>query len=321
MAIASRGIEKARDLAALTGAARTYADYKDLLADSEIDAVLTAVPIAVNGQILVDSVAAGKHVIAEKPLAATLEEGRQVLKACATTSKVVLIAENYRYRPDLPRAQDVLRSGVIGDVFAFQISIKFDMNAASRNIWTQTGWRQEAEHPGGFLLDAGVHPVSFLRDLLGDVEEVFAQTLDSSSVLKGPDGLLMQLKMESGVTGQFLALYTATVKHETPMQLSIFGTRGTLEVRPGWLEWTAGSTSEGKTRVSRTDRGYSGQWRNFIDAIRVRAAVVSSAERAFGDLKLIAAALRSASQVSRFVFASLAKMPSFHPCALFEADA
>jgi predicted dehydrogenase len=91
-------------------------------------------------------------------------------------------------------------------------------------------------------------------------------------------------------------LYTATVKHETPMQLSIFGTRGTLEVRPGWLEWTAGSTSEGKTRVSRTDRGYSGQWRNFIDAIRVRAAVVSSAERAFGDLKLIAAALRSASQ-------------------------
>lgn len=294
-AIASRGIEKARGLATLTGAGRTYPDYRELLADSEIDAVLTAVPIIANGRILLDSISSGKHVIAEKPLAATLEEGQQVLKACAATSKVILIAENYRYRPDLPRAREILGSGAIGEVAAFQMSIKFDMSAASRKIWTETNWRQQAEHSGGFLLDAGVHPVSFLRDLLGDVEEVFARTLDCSSLLKGPDGLLMQLGMETGATGQFLALYAATVKHETPMQLSIFGSRGTLELSPGLLEWTAGPTTGERIRVSRTDRGYGGQWRNFIAAIRRRAAIVSTPERAFGDMKLIAAALQSAS--------------------------
>jgi predicted dehydrogenase len=271
VAIASRGSEKAQELANLTGGARVYPDYHDLLADANVDAVLTAVPIASNARVLMDSISAAKHVIAEKPLAATAAEGRQVLKACAATSKVVLIAENYRYRPDLFKAREIIHSGVIGDIFAFQLAVKFDVDAATRKIWTDRSWRREGEHPGGFLLDR-------------------------NPLMKGPDGLLMQLKLDNGVAGQYFALYTAKIRHETLLHLSIYGSLGTLELNTGTLEWSRGPEAGERIRIPRSDRGYVGQWLNFIDAIQGRAPVVSTPERALGDVAVIAAALRSASE-------------------------
>src|SRR5262249_5785046 len=73
-AVASRNPENARRFARQSGAARVYEDYRRLLEDDEVDAVLTAVPIDLNGPVLLDAIRADKHVIAEKPLAATPRE-------------------------------------------------------------------------------------------------------------------------------------------------------------------------------------------------------------------------------------------------------
>src|SRR5437764_12855810 len=102
----------------------------------------------------------------------------------------------------------------------------------------------------------------------------------------------MQLTLENDVAGQYFACYTAKGKHETLLDLTVFGSRGTLEIRPGLVEWSRDRETVASFSVPKTDRGYSGQWRNFCNAIQGEEAVVSTPERAFGDLLVIDAALR-----------------------------
>lgn len=294
VAVASRLREKAVEVASLAGGATVYENYRELLTDSGVDAVLTAVPIESNARVLIDSVRAGKHVIAEKPIAATPAEGLEVLRACSETPKVVLIAENYRYRQDLLKAREILMSGAIGALFAFQLNVRFDLDAEVRRIWTERPWRRDATHPGGFVLDAGVHPVSFLRDLVGEITEVFAQTLNRHPDITGPDSLIMQMKLDNDAAGQYFACYTAKGKRETLLDLTVFGSRGTLEIRPGRVEWSRDREMVGSFKVPKADRGYPRQWRNFCNAIQSGEAVVSTPEKTFGDLLVIDAALRSA---------------------------
>src|SRR5206468_697218 len=119
-------------------------------------------------------------------------EARQILSACSKSSSVVAIAENFRYRSDLLKAKQVLMSGDLGSIFSFQLNVKFDLDAEVRRVWTERPWRRTPRHPGGFLLDAGVHAVSGLRDLLGNVLEVCAELSNQYPLIQGPDNLLMQ---------------------------------------------------------------------------------------------------------------------------------
>lgn len=291
---ASRRVKNAQAMAKLTGAPRVYENYHRLLADPDIDAVFTAVPIELNGKVLIDTVRAGKHVLAEKPLAATPQEGRRILKVCSKSRSIVAVAENFRYREDIIKAKQLIAKGAIGAPITFQVNVRFDLESKARSIWVTRPWRQSAHHPGGFVLDAGVHPVSGLRDLLGDVSEVFAHVFKQGRVVNGPDHLLMQVKMQSGVIGQCFFSYTIKEEKEVPLELVVFGERGTIRVTTGRLEWARRAGKPPRVySFPQYDRGYPGQWKNFFAAIRGEEAVASTVEDAYRDLTVIDAALRS----------------------------
>ena len=131
-----------------------------------------------------------------------------------TSDRVVAVAENFRYRPDLTAARGALDRGTVWEPFAFQLKVL-------------------PAYPGGFLLDAGIHAVAFLQHLLGDVCEVSATTLDRHPSIGGPDSLIMQVMLRNGIRGQFFACYTAKAKRESPLRVAVYGSQGTLEVRPG----------------------------------------------------------------------------------------
>src|SRR5579872_1610742 len=79
VAVANRTRSKAENLAREIGGAKVYVDYHELLDDPEVDAVFTCVPVAVNGKVLIDAIHSGKHVLAEKPIAATADEAREAV--------------------------------------------------------------------------------------------------------------------------------------------------------------------------------------------------------------------------------------------------
>src|SRR5713226_9617593 len=231
VAVANRSRAKAEQCAREMGGVKVYDDYRALLDDPEVEAVLTAVPIQVNAPILVDAIRAGKHVMAEKPLAATVAEGREVLRACKGTRKVIAVGENFRYREDVIRAREIIAGGEIGDVYCFQIASRVDLLTDFRRPWFEKGtWRHSPPHPGiGMISDMGVHVTSSLRDILGEVSEVYAQMLDTAPTTEGPDTILVQLTLCNNAVGHYLACYSAKVIKESVFDFMALGKTGSLQ--------------------------------------------------------------------------------------------
>ena len=76
------------------------------------------------------------------------------------------IAENFRYRDDILQARRIIESGAIGSVKCFQVTSVFDLLKEVRRVYMEKAWRQAARHPGGLVVDAGVHVVAGLRRFL-----------------------------------------------------------------------------------------------------------------------------------------------------------
>ncbi|MGC1687152.1 MAG: Gfo/Idh/MocA family oxidoreductase [Candidatus Acidiferrales bacterium] len=294
--LATRDLGRGRSFAREFRIPRVYMDYRQLLRDREIDAVLTAVPIELNGRTLLDSVRAGKHVLAEKPIAETPAQALRVVRESRRSLSKILIGENFRYRRDLAEARNLVARGAVGKIFAFQISVKFDVDARARRRWISRGWRKQARHRGGMVLDAGVHPVAAVIDILGKITEVNAIVMDTSRVIAGPDGLLMQVRMAGGITGQCFFCYTSKEQQEISFDFSIYGTEGVLRVVPGKITLTHEVGDSPRVfKIRETDGGYFAQWKNFCAAVRGEERVVSGPAEAYRDLLVIDAALRSSS--------------------------
>ena len=299
-AIWSRSPDRARSFAAEFGVSRVYADYTALLADEAIEAVLVAVPIERNASLAIEAIRSGKHVLAEKPIAATLAEARQVLEACRLTQRVVAIAENFRYRDDILEARRLIEAGVIGKVQCFQATTVFDLLANVRRIYIEQPWRKEPRHAGGLVVDAGVHAIAGLREILGDIEHIYAQLMDHSPATSGPDGLLLQLELTRGAAGHYLACYTAMTDREKGFELSIYGDGGSLWLNEGKVDWFSAETgARSSWQAHEHDRGYRAQWWNFLAAARGREALYSTPDKAYGDLLALECALHSARRAQR----------------------
>jgi predicted dehydrogenase len=297
VALANRTRAKAEQFAREISGAEVYDDYRALLDRPEVEAVLIAVPIEFGAQVFIDAMDAGKHVLAEKPIAATVAEARQILQASKRASGVLAIAENFRYREDVVKAREIITAGEIGDVFCFQIVTKFDLLTDFRRPWFEKGtWRHSPSHPGiSMISDMGVHVISSLRDILGEVSELYAQMLDTAAATEGPDCMLVQLTLSSHAVGHYLACYSAKVVKETVFDFMAFGKTGSLQLTEGEVQWLRAPGTPALTyRPEGYDRGYKNQWRNFYRAIRGEEAVVSTPEQGYRDLLVIDAALRSA---------------------------
>jgi predicted dehydrogenase len=281
VALANRTRAKVEDFARAIGGAKVYDDYRALLDDSGVNAILTAVPVQLNAQILIDSVRAGKHVLAEKPIAATPAEAREALRACKNSRKVIAIAENFRYREDVNKARAIIAGGEIGDVYCFQITTKYDVGTEFRRAWFEKGtWRHSPVYPGGMFTDTSIHMISSLRDMLGEVKELYAQVLDTSPATEGPDCLVTQITMSNGAVGQYLACFSAKVAKETVFSFAAFGKTGSLRLSEGEVVWLLAPGTEALSyRPEGYDRGHTNQWRNFHRAICGEEAVVSTPEQ------------------------------------------
>ncbi len=106
---------------------KTYGDYRELLRDESIDAVIIGTPDHWHCKIMVDAVKAGKHVYVEKPVANSIKEANIMVKAAAKYGKAVQTGQWQRSGPHYKQAMDILWSGVLGDIRLVK-------------VWAYQGW-------------------------------------------------------------------------------------------------------------------------------------------------------------------------------------
>jgi predicted dehydrogenase len=141
---------------------RTTTRWEDLAEDPEVDAVVVATPNALHAPQTIACLRAGKHVLVEKPMAATLPEAEAMRDAALASDAFLMVAHCWRFHEDVRRLRERIAGGELGEVVKTR---GYGIHAK----WGPSGWFTDpALAGGGALLDMGVHAIDTARFLLGD---------------------------------------------------------------------------------------------------------------------------------------------------------
>jgi predicted dehydrogenase len=152
----------------------TYADYRALLDDPKVDAVVVSVPTHLHASISIDALKAGKHVICEMPLARTLDEVDQLLAVAKDSGKILMPSLNFRFTPNYVKAKELIDAGELGKPTA--IMYREWIPAADLAMqWPPGAWVWNLEETGGPLFTLSVWSIDLMRWLTGaDFESIDA---------------------------------------------------------------------------------------------------------------------------------------------------
>ena len=145
--------------------AKVYTDYHELLADPTIDAVHVLTPNVAHCEITVAALEAGKHVLCEKPMAATPADAKKMLEARDRTGKMLTIGYQYRHFPENQVAKKVVDSGVLGDVYYAEATY-----LRRRGVPTWGVFTDKAKQGGGPLIDIGTHALDLTLFLMNNYD-------------------------------------------------------------------------------------------------------------------------------------------------------
>lgn len=273
----------------IPGKPQVFTDLDALLAKPEIEAVDILLPINNLAAATEKAFAAGKHIIAEKPIAPDVATGRKLVELHAKTPKLVyMIAENYRYEAAFTRAAEIVKSGEIGRLMLAQWTIFAPTRPG--NPYYATEWRRASDFPGGFLLDGGVHHIAAIRQVLGEITSVSAEVKQMADDLPPADTLSAVMQFASGILGNYTITYA--IGAPFPTHLNVVGEKGALRVNPNALEVTTEDMPLNEA-VNRRD-GVEGELEAFADAVRKGTPHRNSGLEALRDVAVVEAMLKSA---------------------------
>ena len=206
--------DRVEGLAAKHGA-KAYTDYKQMLADPGIDAVVVAGPNSLHATQTIEAVNAGKHVLVEKPMATTREDARAMIDAAKKAGKFLMIGLNQRLMPPHVKAKKIIQSGAIGSIFAFRTAFQHPGPEGWSVDAGKSWFFQKGQAFMGVTGDLGVHKADLLRWLLGqEFTEVsgIVSTLDKrdpeGKLIDLDDNAYLTLKTAKGLTGSMILSWT-----------------------------------------------------------------------------------------------------------------
>lgn len=276
------------------GAGKTY---HDLLLRTDIQAVILALPILSQPEYVEAALAAGKHVLSEKPIAKDIEAARNLI-AYYKSDKVKggatwAVAENFRYLDSFEYARQEVQK--LGRVLGFRI--KMFGNVKPGGKYFETPWRKKPEYQGGFLLDGGVHFVAGTRLLLGEDAKptsLAAYTTLLQEHLPPVDTVNSVWHTKSGISGTFSVSFGTTLSGS---EYAIACEKGSVTIVKSKVTVREGEENEGK--FSEKDFPEEGggvkqevaAWAHSIAA--GKADPKQSPEEALADLEILELMLKS----------------------------
>jgi predicted dehydrogenase len=231
VALVSRDEKKAVRLARKFGAGAAYssAEYAACLADPRVVAVYIATPQGEHAALAVQAATAGKHILCEKPLAATVEQSARMVAACRQHGVLLMTAYRKYFEPSTLYLKKLIRDGVLGRIDVIHTAFS-ELNGTR----SSPAWLLDARLAGGGpLMDLGVYCVNTSRWLVDeDPVEVSAQTWrhDASRFREVEEGIAFRMNFASGLVVQASSTYSSTMSS----LLSVQGTKGWAVLAPAF---------------------------------------------------------------------------------------
>ncbi|PEG35662.1 oxidoreductase [Mycolicibacterium agri] len=220
-AVAARDVNDARAFAAKHGIPRAHDSYEALIADPEVDAIYNPLPNALHGRWTRAAMAAGKHVLCEKPFTANAAEASEISAMAATSDRVVMEAFHYRYHPLFLRIEEILASGELGRLTRVESAFCYPLPKFS-------DIRYDYSLAGGATMDVGCYAVDMVRSFGGSTPEV----VSAQAKLRDDQvdrAMTAELRFEAGHTGRIRCSMWSTDLFQ--LSATIVGERGEVRLR------------------------------------------------------------------------------------------
>jgi predicted dehydrogenase len=283
---ASRDARRAEEFRSRYSGFASYPDYASAMADPRVDAVVVAVPPRFHLELVLQALAAGKHVLVEKPAFPRVDDYFTAIAARDAAGRVVLVGENDHYKPLAVRLRALLRDGVIGDmVFAHFTTI-------AKRLKSADDWRNDEAMAGGdAFFEEGIHWLHVAGSLGPRITGIHGYR--PAVAPQGPDrrakSMMIAFRYDNGAVG------TLFYSREIPslfrgLRLSkLYGREGIISFESNGVVLVA--RGRGLPRIVfpgfRDIRGYRAMYRDFRRAIDTGSTPEMSLERAIEDHRLM----------------------------------
>lgn len=223
-------LQMARDLSTMS-----YACCEQALESRDVEAVLISTPHFLHMAQAVQAARCGKHILLEKPLANTLDEAGEIVRACARSGVSLTVNYSFRYLPKIQKAREIAASGLLGDITGVQILAHqfkdpgYWLGARSNS---PDDWRAlKKKSGGGLLIMSTCHAIDYIYYITGlKASRVYSEygTLNSSAEVEDIVGVTC--RFDNGALGSINA--SSIMRGFEQNEERIWGTKGTMVLSP-----------------------------------------------------------------------------------------
>jgi len=281
---------RAKAVAEATGAGFWTTDYDAVLARDDVDAVVLVLPHDLHLPFSVRASDAGKHVLVEKPMALTEEEGKQMVAAADAAGKRLMVGQSSRYSGPLQRAHALMEEGVVGDIVNVLHQRMFWVDQPS------TGWRKEQDACGGFYLPLfGSHDIDAMLWLLdASPTQVWAAIRNEGSSYAGDSDGFVGMEFAGGMVAS--VSFSCQAKRDRT-ETVLVGRKATLAVTRGqvFVDDQPVDVPKGPSQTTR-------QMQAFVCALREGVDVPTPGRQVLRVLRVLDLARTSSASGTRMAF-------------------
>lgn len=285
--------KKALKEAKNSGVEKIFTDYKQLIKEPEIDAVIVALPTHLHFQCAQQAAEAGKHIFMEKPIAVNINEAKDIVATAQKNSVKLMVGYPLRFNEKFRELKTKMEKGLLGDVeiaYATYISSGPFFHRADGHspVPVPEWWWNKNLTGGGALVDLGSHMINLMRWFFGEITDIKSQ-LNHRFNLDFEDSAICLAKFDSGTkavitVGWFLQGYV--------LKIELLGTvdHALTEHRPGNILLTAAQMLT--TGKSKFYQAHFDELQYFADCLIKDSVPSPSGEDGLKDLEAITQAYK-----------------------------
>lgn len=258
----------------------------DLINSKDVDVVYVCLPTSAHAEYVIKSANAGKYVFVEKPLARTLEEGREMIRTTRKTKVKFMVGHILRFFPEYVKIKEILDKGSVG------------VPCIARTTRARTspgGWYLNIEHGAGVVLDFIIHDIDFLRWCFGDAKRVYAKGLIYRKLPNNIDYTLVTIRFKNGAIAHVEGSWAHSLWRT---RVEIAGDKGLInfdsnESVPLKIELSENKKVETWTESPIAESPLLLENKHFFDCINLNKEPLTSGEESYKSLEISLSALDS----------------------------
>jgi predicted dehydrogenase len=233
-ALCSRRDESVRAAGAKLGIDDVSTDWESFVQRDDLDIISICTPVDLHHQQALAAIAAGKHVLVEKPVGLSSAQTGEMLAAAEAAGVCHAVCFESRWEPPRLAVRETILSGHLGTPYLVSARSGADFWSPARGL--QSEWMYSLEHGGGYLMGMGSHDIEFVCSMLGDPVAVCADVRSSVPVRKRPDGSTLNVDADDTsvllvrmANGAIVTIITTAIAAEQNFRsFEAFGSNGSV---------------------------------------------------------------------------------------------